>query len=101
MFELIAEKNTFFRIKDGQSARDLSFALLSPVAGDAFCGRIVKVESGSLEKYCVKPCESYKSIAQARGVSESELMALNGGEKIYPTCTILVPARAKEHGFYL
>lgn len=90
MFTLVKEKCKFFRVKRGQSARELERVLLSPVKPEPFAGAIIAVRAG-LKIYYAHPGDTFASVAAKFCVAEEELEKLNGGGCIYPTRTIFVP----------
>lgn len=92
MFTLVTDQSKYFRVKRGQSAREVEEALSVPVVGAVFPGRIV--ETGVLYKlYRATVGESYSSIALKFSVDEQELKTLNGFKPVYPTCRIFVPCK--------
>lgn len=90
MFELIAERSEFYRVKRGQGAEEVQSHFLSPCAGGAFAGEIVCLAE-KIYRYTVKPLESYRSIAEKVGADEEKLRKINDGKILYPTLTIFVP----------
>lgn len=89
MFTLVTDKSPFYRIKRGQSAEEVE-KLLSVPCGEAFCGAIIAAD-GKFYVYSVKPCETYRSIAEKLGVSRAELEKINFSRPLYPTQRLFVP----------
>lgn len=89
MFILSAEKSKFYKIKRGQTKREVSLFLSRPIAGECFSGRIIPADTDYT--VCIANAgETFFSLSQKWGVPENELKELNGGI-IYPGCKILVP----------
>ncbi len=91
MFTLVTDRSRYFRVKRGQSGRDIENTLLIPAA-DAFAGAIISGE-GDYELYVARPGDSYKSVAERFGVSGEELKILNRGRPVYPTCRLFIPRK--------
>ena len=65
--------------------------LNTPVCGNAFAGRIVKVAEEPLIAVTAGVGDSYRTIAENYGVPQSHLEEINGHKPVYPTCKIFVP----------
>ena len=93
MFTLITDKSRYFKIKRGQSAREIEEILNTPVRGKVFAGRIIRVPSERLCQVTAGVGDSYKTLALKYGVPESKLREINGEKPVYPTCRIFVPKK--------
>lgn len=91
MFALKTEKSRFYRVKRGQSAREVSYALGQPVSGEISGGMIISVND-NYTIYSAKEGESFYTLSQKFGVSEDEIKNANGGV-IYPSCKLFIPSR--------
>ena len=94
MFTLSAEKNKYYRIKQGQSGQEVSSRFCVPVTGSVFAGRIITLDK-EYSEYEVSAGESYKSISKAFGVPEGELKEINGNRAVYPTQKLLIPRKRR------
>ena len=93
MFTLITDRSRYFRIKRGQSSREIERVLNTPVCGRVFDGRIVKVAEERLVAVTAGVGDSYRTIAARCGVSELHLKEINGNRPVYPNCKIFVPKK--------
>ena len=93
MFTLITDKSRYFKIKRGQSLNEIERVLNTPVCGNVFAGRIIKVADEPLIVIAAGVGDSYRTIADKYGVSQPHLMELNGNKPVYPTCKIFVPKK--------
>ena len=91
MFTLVTDKSKYYRVKRGQSERDVQNVFKAPVCGKVFEGAIIRIMQENFTEYSAVPGDSYKSIAQKFGVQEEELKKLNSGKPVYPTCKLFVP----------
>lgn len=82
------DRSKFYRVKSGQSAREIEKVLCVPV-NNCYEGAIINVLDCSL--YTVQPFETYASIAQRYGMEEEQLKEFNGARPLYPTCKIFIP----------
>lgn len=92
MFTLISDKSKYFRVKRGQTKKDLEEGLKIPVEGEVFAGRILFKEE-EYDVYIVKPLETYSQIAEKLNVAETELKKINSFKPLYPTCKLFVPCK--------
>lgn len=86
--ELISGTGKLYRVKSGQTAQEVEYALGCP-ANSCFEGAVIAVERCSV--HVAGPFESYKAIAARYGVEEEALKNFNGNRPIYPTCKIYIP----------
>ena len=93
MFTLITDRSRYFKVKRGQSAREIERMLNTPICGEVFAGRIIEVVQQPLKTVTADVGDSYRTIALKCGVPESEIMEINGNKPIYPTCKIFVPKK--------
>lgn len=91
MFTLITDRSRYFKIKRGQSTGDIENFLNTPICGNAFAGRIIRVSDERLEKITAGVGDSYRTIARRYGVDEAHLKEINGAKPVYPTCKIFMP----------
>ncbi len=91
MYELKLARPSFYRVKRGQTAKDISAAFGCPVPEDVAEGDIIELPRGNFFTYSARVGDSYSSIAAKFGVGEAELKELNGGKPVYPTCRICIP----------
>lgn len=91
MFTLVTDRSRFFRVKRGQSDRDIENTLSVPARG-AFVGAILSCK-GEYILYVAGPVDSYKSVAEKFGVSGEELKNINGYRTVYPTCRLFIPRK--------
>lgn len=82
------DRAKFYRIKGGQTAREVEKTLKIP-ANNCFNGLIIEVVECRL--HTAQPFETYALIAQKYGVDETKLQNFNGSRPIYPTCKIYIP----------
>ncbi len=92
MFTLVKDKSRFFRVKQGQSDREVELALNTPVSG-VFGGAIIEAAEDFLV-YVATPRDSYRSLSEMFGVSEDELRKINFGRPVYPTCRLFIPRKS-------
>ena len=93
MFTLITDRSRYFKVKRGQSEREIETVLNTPVCGKAFAGRIVRVIEEPLTTVIADVGDSYRTVSAKCGISESHLRDINGGRPVYPTCKIFVPKK--------
>ena len=93
MFTLITDRSRYFKVKRGQSVREIEGVLNTPVCGEVFVGRIVEVVQQPLKTVTADVGDSYRTIAAKYGVPDSYLKELNGSKPVYPTCKIFVPKK--------
>lgn len=91
MYELKLARPRLYRVKRGQTSREIYDAFCCPVPEDAEEGDIILLPQGRYVQYRAGVGESYASIAAKFGMAEEELKELNGGRAVYPTCRVLVP----------
>ena len=89
MQTLQLDKSKFYRVKKGQTAKQIEKVLSIP-ANSCFEGAIIAVDSCS--EHIVQPFETYSGIAAKHGVQEDILKNFNGGRALYPSCKIFIPA---------
>ncbi len=90
MLKLVCERSAFYRIKKGQTQKQISETLFTAGIGGVFDGKIIVLKE-KFYPYTVKVGETYSSIAQKFALSEQFLMQANENCTIYPTVTIYVP----------
>ena len=93
MFTLITDRSRYFKVKRGQSRKDIEGVLNTPVREEPFAGRIIKVEEEPLFAVTADVGDSYRTLALKYGVPQSRLMEINGCKPVYPTCKIFVPKK--------
>ena len=93
MFTLITDRSRYFKVKRGQSSGEIERVLNTPVCGNAFAGRIIKVAEEPLIRVTAGVGDSYRTIAEKCGVSQSQIEQINGYKPVYPTCKIFVPKK--------
>ena len=93
MFTLITDRSRYFKVKRGQSRKDIEGVLNTPVREEPFAGRIIKVEEEPIFAVTADVGDSYRTIAVNHGVPELYLKELNGNKPVYPTCKIFVPKK--------
>ena len=86
--QLILDRRQFYRVKRGQTAREVEQTLQSP-ATDCYCGALIAAES--CIQYTVQPFETYLSIAERYALDVEELKKFNGNRLLYPSCRIFIP----------
>ncbi len=91
MFTLITDRSRYFKVKRNQSAGDVESTFGTPVNGECFSGRIIKLGKESYIKVTASVGDTYQSIAKRYGVSEDKLREINSSKPVYPTCKIFVP----------
>lgn len=82
-------RSKFYRIKSGQTAREVERVFCVPV-NNCFDGAVIAL--ADCIAYTVQPFETYASIANKYGTEEEALKNFNGGRPLYPTCKIFIPA---------
>lgn len=93
MYKLQTDNAVFYRVKENQTAEEISREFGRPVFGEVFNGAIVTLAEGNFTNYTARVGESFASIAAKLGVDEAELEKLNEGP-VYPTRTLIVPCRS-------
>lgn len=83
------DRGKFYRIKGGQTARDVEKILTVPV-NECFDGAVITITDCRL--YTVQPFETYAAIAKKYGIEEEMLINFNGKRPLYPTCKIFIPS---------
>lgn len=91
MFTLVTDRSRFYRVKRGQSGKDVENALSVPAA-DVFGGAIIPRE-GKFIVYSARPGDSYESLAERFGVGAEELKAVNRSSCVYPTRRLFIPRK--------
>ena len=86
--QLKLNQSLFYRVKSGQTAREVEKILGVPL-NNCYGGAIINVSDCST--HTVQPFETYASIAQKYGVEEMALKEFNGARPLYPTCKIFIP----------
>lgn len=86
MLEL--DRSKFYRIKCGQTAREVEKTLGVPV-NNCFGGAIISITDCKV--HTVQPFETYSTIAEKYGTIEGVLKNFNGARSLYPTCKIFIP----------
>lgn len=82
------DRSKYYRIKSGQTAREVEKVLCTPV-NNCFGGAIIALIDCKV--HTVQPFETYISIAQRYSVEEEVLKDFNGNRPLYPTCKIFIP----------
>lgn len=85
------ERNKFYRVKSGQTVREVEKILGVPL-NNCYGGAIINVQDCST--HTVQPFETYASIAKRYGIEEELLKEFNGARPLYPTCKIFIPSEA-------
>lgn len=93
MFTLETDKSKYFRVKRGQSAKEIERFFNLPVNGEVFGGRIIYLTDENFVSYTATVGDTYKTIALKFGADEEKLKNLNGNKPVYPTCKIFVPCK--------
>ena len=91
MFTLVTDRSKFYRVKRGQSAREIENVFEVPVRGNAFSGAILEIGDLFYTPYVADVGDTYRAIAEKFGISETVLEEANGGKPVYPTRKIFVP----------
>lgn len=91
MFTLVTDRSKFFRVKRGQSEREIEKTFCVPLSG-VFDGAILGVE-GSYTAYAAQPGDSYKKIAERFGLEEGELRKINLDRPVYPSRKLYIPCK--------
>lgn len=91
MFTLITDRSRYFKVKRNQSAGDVENTFDTPVNGECFSGRIIKLSRERLIKATATVGDTYATLAKKYGVSEEKLKEINSSKPVYPTCKIFVP----------
>ncbi len=90
MFTLVNENSKYFRVKRGQTAKEVEAALCLPVPCGVYAGEIISADA-EYKVHSAKPFENLKTIAELYNVAEAELIKINGEKPVYPTRRIYVP----------
>ena len=93
MFTLITDRSRYFKVKRIQSADEVEAEFGTPVTGDCFSGRIIKLRKEKLKKVTAAVGDTYATLAKKYGIGEAELRELNYSKPVYPTCKIFVPEK--------
>ena len=88
MQELVLDKSLFYRVKRGQTAREVEKVLSIPANG---CIPGAIIATANCIPYVVQPFETYSSIAGKYSLDCEKLKKFNGERPIYPTCKIFIP----------
>lgn len=91
MFTLTLCRSKYYKVKRGQTKKDISNTFLCPVIGDVFEGALVEISPYPYKKYTVKVGEDYSDIARCFGVEECALRTLNGDKTLFPASRVFVP----------
>lgn len=89
MFTLVTDRSKFFRVKGGQSRREIEETFCVPVLG-VFGGAIVSLE-GRFTVYEAVPGDTYRSLAARFRLDEEALRRANHDRPVYPTRKLFVP----------
>lgn len=82
------DKSKFYRVKSGQTVREVEKVLGVPL-NNCYEGAIIELTDCSM--HTVQPFETYASIAHKYGIEEQLLKEFNGERPLYPTCKIFIP----------
>ena len=82
------DRSKFYRVKSGQTAREVEKVLEVPL-NNSYGGAIINVPDCSA--HTVQPFETYATIAHKYGIEEGALKEFNGVRPLYPTCKIFIP----------
>lgn len=88
MHKLQLERCAFYRIKRGQTSRQIEKVLSVPV-NSCFEGAVIALENCTV--YIVQPFETYSAIAAKFGKEEANIKNFNGDRPLYPSCKIFIP----------
>ncbi len=91
MFTLVTDRSKFYRVKRGQSARDIENVFEIPVRGAAFSGEILEIGDIFYTRYVADVGDTYRTIAEKFGTDPFLLEEINGGKPVYPTRKLFVP----------
>lgn len=91
MFTLVTDRSKYFRVKRGQTRSDIESTLKTPVKGEIFAGRIIKLSPRELDEYTAEVGDNYRIIAEKLALDVEELKELNDNKPVYPTCKVFVP----------
>lgn len=86
--ELVLDRRLFYRVKKGQTAREIEKTLCIP-ANACFAGQVMVIEECLV--YTVQPFETYRTIASKYGKDADTLQKFNNSRPLYPTCKIYIP----------
>ena len=90
MSMLSLDRGAFYRVKRGQTPREIEQAFGVP-ANSAFAGGIICL--GDFIVHKVGPHESYESVAALYQIDAETLRKLNSDRLIYPSQKLFVPRR--------
>ncbi len=82
----------FYRVKSGQSQREVEKFLSCPANG-CFAGAVIPVSCCAV--HTVRPFETYFILSQQYGVEEETLKQFNGNRPCCPSNKIYIPSRGK------
>ena len=82
------DRGKFYRIKNGQTLREVEKVFCIPV-NECFGGAVIEISDCKI--HTVKPFETYAVIAQSYETEEESLKNFNGNRPLYPTCKIFIP----------
>lgn len=91
MFTLVTDRSKFYRVKRGQSARDIENLFEIPVKFPAFSGMILELGDLYYTRYIADVGDTYNTIAEKFNVNPALLEEVNGEKPVYPTRKIFVP----------
>lgn len=93
MYELKLSQSRFLRVREGQTAAQISHVTGRPVPHEVFCGQVIVMPEGDFFVYSARVGDTYATVANKFGVSQSELENVNGGTAVYPTRRLFIPRR--------
>lgn len=85
---LQCDRGRFYRVKPGQTAREVEDFLLCPACG-CFAGEIIAVSP--CKPHILRPFETYASLAEENGLTEERLRSFNRNALPYPSRKIYIP----------
>lgn len=91
MFTLVTDRSRFYKVKRGQTPREIENVYEIPVCGYVYSGKILAMEYKPYMRYSAKAGETLRSIAAKFGVEYELLEELNGKSPVYPTRKIFLP----------
>ena len=83
------DRSRFYRVKKGQTSKQIEKVLFVP-ANCCFEGAVISVEN--CKEYVVQPFETYSTIGAKFGIKVDMLKNFNGNRPLYPSCKIFIPA---------
>lgn len=91
MLTLTLCRGEFYRVKDGQTEKEILNAFNCPLKDDVYPGAIIRISPLPYKKYQVKVGENYNGIASKFGVDTVALSTLNENKRLFPGCVIYIP----------